>query len=136
MLIKRAGSLILLVVFVLSGTAATKARRIPKGSWGGDQINVTVDSNSATIEYSCARGTINGPLVLDSKGRFKLTGMHMQEHGGPIRNDEGSNAKPAVYTGTVSGKTMNLTVKLTGTNQTIGTFKLTQGQEGKVFRCM
>jgi hypothetical protein len=130
--------IILVVVLISAGVcdAATRTRRIVNGKWGGDQINVTVEANAATIEYSCARGTIKGPLVVDSKGRFKLVGTHTVERGGPVRSDETANSRPAVYTGTINGKTMTLTVKLTDTDETIGTFTLGLGKEGKLFRCM
>ena len=37
-------------------------------------INIEVGEKSATIEYDCASGVINGPLVVDSNGNFKLRG--------------------------------------------------------------
>lgn len=116
--------------------ASTTEQRISSGSWGGDQINVKVETNSATIEYSCAHGTINGPLILDSKGQFTLTGTHTRERGGPTRSDESANAKAAVYTGTVNGKTMTLTVKYADSDEEIGTFKVVLGEEARLFRCM
>ena len=129
------GLVLVLISASLSG-AQSKTRKISNGTWGGEQIKVAVETNSATIEYSCATGTINGPLVFDSKGKFKFSGTHRVERGGPIRSDERSNSRPAIYTGVIKGKTMTLTVKLTDTNETLGTFKLVLGQEARLFRCM
>ena len=130
-----AGSLVLLLVS-FPATAQRKTRSMASGLWGGQHIRVNVSGKSATIEYDCAQGTIAGPLLLDSKGRFKLHGTHLREHGGPIRADETVNGRSAVYTGSISGGRMTMTVKLTGTNETVGTFSLTHGDEGRVFKCM
>ena len=61
---------------------------------------------------------------------------HTRERGGPTRSDESANAQPAVYTGTISGKTINLTVKLSDSDEVIGTFKIVLGEEARLFRCM
>jgi len=123
-------------VSVFVSEAAAKTRKIQAGSWGGDQIKVKVEANNASIEYSCAHGTISGPLVVDSKGRFKLTGTHTAEMGGPTRSDAASRSRPAVYTGTVNGKKMTLTVTLTDSNEVAGTFTVVLGEESRLFRCM
>jgi hypothetical protein len=130
-----AGSLVLLLVS-LSPAKPRRAQRVANGLWGGEHIRINVGPNSATIEYDCAQGTIAGPLLLDSKDRFILHGTHSTEHGGPIRSDETANQRPAVYTGSIRGGRMTLIVKMTGTNETVGTFSLTHGDEGRVFKCM
>ena len=121
---------------VITSVAFVKKKKIADGTWGGEHINLTVNGNSGTIEYDCAKGTITGPLVVDSGGGFKLAGTHTVERGGPIRSDESSNARPAVFTGTVRGETMSLTVTLSDTNENVGTFSLVHGKTGKLFRCM
>jgi hypothetical protein len=136
MLLKGVVTLLLILGVVSIGISQANERRIAEGNWGGDQINVKVEGNTATIEYSCAHGTISGPLALDGNGHFRLEGTHTRERGGPSRSDEGVNAKPAVYTGTVNGKAMTLTVKLKDTDDTIGTFKVVFGEEARLFRCM
>jgi hypothetical protein len=110
-------------------------QRISTGSWGGPHIRIEVGPRSATIEYDCANGTIDGPLTFDSRGRFTWRGTHNREHAGPIRADEGSNGQPAVYTGTVKGDTMVLTLKLAGSNEVIDRFTLKRGGPGRVFKC-
>jgi hypothetical protein len=127
----------LIVVFAYpTAVSAVKVRRMTGGQWGGDHIQMSVEGNSATIEYDCAHGTIKGPLTIDSRGRFSLQGTHVREHGGPIRSDEQPNSQPAQYTGWTDGRKMRLTVKLKGTNEKIGTFNLVRGQEGRIFKCL
>src|SRR6267143_531140 len=98
-----------LTFFLVSSFATTqRIRRISNGNWGGDHIRVEVTGDKATIEYDCANGTIDGPLVVDGKGKFKLSGTHVREHGGPIRRGESGDAHPARYSGWTDGKKMIL----------------------------
>lgn len=120
----------------VSMVQAKKPRTIANGSWGGQHIQMSVSHGSATIEYDCANGTITGPLKIDSRGRFELRGIHHVEHGGPVRIDEKqSGGEPAKYTGWTDGKKMKLTVTLVNSKTEIGTFELTRGDAGRVFKC-
>jgi hypothetical protein len=111
-----------------------KQQRIATGVWGGQHIQIKVGANSATIEYDCARGVIDGPLVTDSDGNFRLHGTHNMERGGPVRADEDSKKTPATYTGSVKGNTMTLTLKLAGSSDE-ETFTLERGKEGEIVKC-
>lgn len=129
--------LMLSLVLVVGGSAAAKPRkmRLATGPWGGLHIRIDVGPGSATIEYDCASGTIDGPLTLDSKGRFTWHGMDHQERPGPTReNDPGSN-RPAIYSGSLKGDRMTLTVKLSDTSEVVGTYTLKRGGFGRVFKC-
>ena len=75
------------------------------------------------------------PLTLN-RGTFDVTGDFVQEHGGPIRSDETVDRQPARYSGTVSGNRMTLLVRLTATGQDLGTYTLTRGVSGRVFKCL
>lgn len=108
-------------------------QRIPAGVWGGEHIRIEVGTKSATIEYDCAHGVIQGPLVVDSHGRFNLRGTHSLERGGPIRADEPERSQPATYTGSITGDRMTLTLKLA--NAEDETFTLERGKEGELFKC-
>ena len=126
------------LVFLLGAAAASKPRRMKRvqtGSWGGPHIRLEVGQGSATVEYDCANGTIEGPLTIDSKGHFNWSGTHNPEHGGPIRVDEKSNSHPAIYTGWVKGDKMTLTLKRANSNEVVDTFTLTRGGGGRIFKC-
>jgi hypothetical protein len=122
---------VLVVVFVIS--CATEMQKIPTGAWGGDHISLEVGSKSASIEYDCAHGTIEGPLVIDANGRFNLRGTHTPERGGPIRADEQSKSQPATFVGSINGNKMTLTLKLEGADDEV--FTLEKGKEANLFKC-
>jgi hypothetical protein len=129
--------IISLVLLIVSSAASRprKMQRLPTGSWGGSHIRIEVGPHSATIDYDCANGTIDGPFTIDSKGRFTWRGTHNREHPGPIRIDEKPDSRPAIYSGWIKGDTMTLTVKLAGTNEVVDTFTLKRGGSGRVFKC-
>ena len=108
-------------------------QRIPTGTWGGEHINMKVGAKSATIEYDCATGVIQGPLVVDRDGNFNLRGTHRMQRGGPVRADETANDHPATYTGSIKGNTMTLNLKLSDSD--VETFTLEKGKEGELVRC-
>jgi len=132
--------LLIISAFVGLGFAgmvqAKKSRTIATGSWGGQHIQMTITNGSARIEYDCANGSIAGPLKIDSRGRFELRGTHNVERGGPTRiDDNGPAGEPAKYTGWTDGKKMKLTVTLVNSKTEIGTFELTRGNMGRIFKC-
>lgn len=128
--------IVLLVVLltVYSVIAETrKMQRIPMGNWGGQHIDMKVGAKSATIEYDCASGVIQGPLVVDSEGNFNLRGIHRMERGGPIRADAKPNEVPATYTGSIKGNRMTLNLKVSDSD--VETFTLEKGKKGELFKC-
>ena len=122
---------LLAVCFVIA--EAGKMQNIPTGNWGGQHINMKVTAKSATIEYDCATGMIQGPLVIDGDGNFNLRGTHRMQRGGPTRADETPNDHPATYTGSIKGNTMTLNLKVSDSDEV--TFTLEKGKEGELFRC-
>jgi hypothetical protein len=125
------------LLMVLAGCSTTTGPDavIMTGSWGGDHAVLDVTATGASIEFDCAHGTLPVPLTLN-RGTFEVTGDYVQEHGGPIRSDETVDRQPARYSGTVSGNTMNLLVRLTEKGQDLGTYTLTRGLSGRVFKCL
>ena len=121
---------------VASLAATKKSKYMRDGEWGGQHIRMSVADGSAQIEYDCGNGTITGPLKVDSRGRFELRGIHNVERGGPARIDDSGNGQAAKYTGWTDGKKMKLTVTLVNSGTEIGTFELTHGSAGRVFKCM
>jgi hypothetical protein len=131
---KGIGVLIVISLLLISTTAKTqKMHRIATGVWGGQHISMKVGAKSATIEYDCANGVINGPLVVNSNGEFSLHGTHSMERGGPIRPNAEPKQHPATYTGSIKGNTMTLTVKLEGSDDE--TFTLEKGNAGELVKC-
>src|SRR5215510_10756286 len=130
---KRIGVLVVLMLLAIAVAARIqKMRHISTGLWGGQHISMKVGAKSATIEYDCANGVIDGPLLVDADGHFNLRGTHRTEHGGPIRADESSKGQPATYTGSINGNTMTLTLKIDDSEAE--TFTLEKGKEGELFK--
>ena len=125
--------LISLVLFISVTATTQNMERIPIGVWGGQHINIEVGEKSARIEYDCANGVIDGPLILDANGNFKLRGTHRVERGGPIRADDDSKGQPASYTGSIKDNTMTLTLKVGDADAE--TFTLEKGKEGELVKC-
>lgn len=136
-LISASMTLVLIATFASTQSSARgrKQYRLAQGTWGGQHLTVTVGESSATIEFDCAHGQIDGPLVTDRRGRFDLKGTYAPEHGGPVRDNEESAGQPVRYTGWTDGKKMTLTVTLAGRKEMLGTFNLTRGAEGRIFKC-
>ena len=125
---------VVILLAVCSVIAVTrKMQHIPAGTWGGQHIQMKVGAKSATIEYDCATGVIEGPLVVDADGNFDLRGTHRMQRGGPTRADESANDRPATYTGSIKGNTMTLNLKISDSDEE--TFTLEKGKEGELFRC-
>src|SRR5436305_11252211 len=103
--------LLVICVLLVSVTAKTqKMRRITTGVWGGEHIRMKVGAKSATIEYDCASGVIDGTLVVDRDGEFNLHGKQKMERGGPVRLGQEPKKLPASYTGRIKDHTLGLTL--------------------------
>lgn len=126
-------SILVLILLTVSVAAMEKMQRIARGVWGGQHIKIEVGTKSAAIEYDCASGVIEGPLVVDANGNFKLHGIHRMERGGPVRADEKPKEIPATYMGSIKGDTMTLTLKIEDADDE--TFTLEKGKPGELFKC-
>ncbi|HEX5884461.1 MAG TPA: hypothetical protein VFY67_07935 [Pyrinomonadaceae bacterium] len=133
MLLHKVFAVVLTISLLLVSVVAQKMNRIPTGVWGGQHIRIEVGAKSATIEYDCATGVIDGPLVVDSNGHFNLHGTHKMERGGPIRQGEEPKQHPAAYTGSIKGDTMTLTLKIADFDAE--TFTLEKGKPGELVKC-
>jgi len=132
--LKTVGAVVVLMLLTISAAAKIqKMRRISTGMWGGEHISMKVGAKSAAIEYDCANGAIDGPLVVDANGHFDLRGTHRMERGGPIRADATPKGHPATYTGSIEGNKMTLTLKI-GDGEP-ETFTLEKGKEGELVKC-
>jgi hypothetical protein len=130
---KSLGVLLLLLLAVSVFGKIQKMQRIAPGLWGGQHISINVGPKYAKIEYDCASGVIDGPLVVDATGHFNLRGTHRMERGGPVRANDNPPEHPATYTGTIKGNTMTLTLKIGDSDEE--TFTLEKGKPGELVKC-
>ena len=104
------------------------------GAWGGAHVGLTLTETNGTISYDCAHGGLGAPVVPDGAGSFDVVGVHVREHGGPIRVGEVPDSLPARYVGQVSGDRMTLRV-VVGPD-TLGPFHLQLGVAPQLVRCL
>jgi hypothetical protein len=104
------------------------------GACGGRSIKLTLTTTGGTVEYDCAHGRIDDPLRPDADGLLRASGVHVREHGGPIREGEVEDVQPAIYVGTVDGDRITLRV-LVGAD-TLGPFSATKGASPQLFKCL
>jgi len=136
MRLSSAGIILLLFGISFGGCAGSNCQTDLVGVWGGDHIGMVVSDSSTTIEYDCAHGTIDEPMIIDENGEFEVRGVHMFEHGGPIRIGEVPDEHPALYQGSIEGEVMTLKVTITDTGKEFGSFTLTLGANPNVFKCL
>lgn len=107
------------------------------GPWGGAHAALTLTDSGGTITYDCAHGGLAAPVRPDGAGHFEVVGVHVREHGGPVRIGEVPDTVPARYVGEVSADRMSLWV-LTGVagTDTLGPFALVRGATPQLFRCL
>ena len=103
------------------------------GVWGGEHIRFDVTEGGARIDLDCAHASVEGKVYVDASGRFSAAATYRRERGGPAREEEEARGERVTLSGRVGGSLMTLTV--TRGRETIGTYKLTRGNEGRVFKC-
>lgn len=119
----------------MSNDNREKAGRVADGNWGGNQVRLDVRQGGADIEFDCAHGTLDAALETDARGRFDVRGSFVRERGGPVRLNEKPDSTPARYSGSVAGDEMTLTVTLENSDESVGTFTLRRGSEGRLRKC-
>ncbi len=130
----------LLFAFLLAGCAVPVPGAAPRpgtaldGSWGGLHAALTLSPAGGSIEYDCAHGMLDAPVVADAGGAFRVPGRHVREHGGPMLQGEVLPSQPAVYEGRVSGSRMELRVRAGA--DTLGPFTLQRGAEAQLMKCL
>ena len=118
------------------GESRTSPPAVVTGEWGGDHAGLIATPDSGTMEYDCAVGRITEPRRPDADGTFSAIGTHTPGRGGPIRIDEMLPKRPARYTGRVGGDKLTLTVVMTDSAVTVGTFELVRGRSPRVLKCL
>jgi hypothetical protein len=105
------------------------------GVWGGEHIRFEVTEAGANVEYDCAHGTVEGKIVVDSRGRFNVYGLHYEERGGPVRPGGEAAGYRVRLSGRVGGSLLKLTVTRAGTRRVVGTFDLARDREPVLVKC-
>ena len=95
---------------------------------------LSLSSVGGTVEYDCAHGRIYQPLTPDDRGEVRATGVHVREHGGPIREGEKEDSLPALYLGVVNGN--QLTMRVVVGPDTLGPFLEARGAPPQLFKCL
>jgi hypothetical protein len=125
--------LVLLASLACAGPSG--AGRIATGPWGGEHVLLTVKDAGADVEFDCAHGRIEEPLVLDDQKQFDARGVFVRERGGPVRQGQTEDTIPARYKGTVNGDAMDLTVTPEGSDS-VGPFSLARGARARLVKCL
>ena len=123
------------VSVALCAMTLVAATRLPlTGEWGGDRARLVLTAAGGRIDYDCGSGTINGPLRLDAKGRFKANGNHEEYASGPTAGDMTPKLRSTVYRGSLHGETLTLVVQVSGQPKP-RTLTLVRGKRVKLIRC-
>ena len=94
-----------------------------------------LEGGLGTIEYDCASGTIDTPVIPAPDGSFAATGTHRTGQGGPIRVGQIFTSDQATYAGKIEKDHMTLSVRLEDGTM-IGPFSLDRGDPGQLTRCL
>jgi hypothetical protein len=128
--------LILLAAANLSGCGTLmEPPKHVTNQWGGPHISLLLEGGLGHIEYDCATGTIDSPLVPGRDGSFTAIGTHRPGSGGPVRVGQIFTSHRATYSGTLVKDQMTLTAQLED-GTVIGPFSLVRGAEGQLMRCL
>ena len=125
----------ILALGLMACTSGTMAEdRVPAGSWGGEHVRLSITDTGGTVEFDCAHGTLDAPLKVDTDGRFNVPGSLMRE-GGPVRPGREEGKQSVRYSGRLDGSIMDLDL-LGEAGDSLGSFRLKLGDQGKLFKCL
>jgi len=130
-------SLALALTALLAGCKSTEPEvQSVTGNWGGTHVGLVLDAAGGRLDYNCAAGTIDGPVILDSQGEFHEKGTHTPGTGGPVQQDQVPPTFPALYHGSVKGERMTLRVIVPSNGTVIGPLELMLGATPVLMRCL
>jgi hypothetical protein len=105
------------------------------GLWGGPHAAVEFQGGLADVEFDCAAGSIDEPIVPGPGGKFLAKGTYRTGATGPIRVGQIFKSQPASYSGEVTKTVMTLNVALED-GTALGPFTLTEGAPPQLTRCL
>ena len=121
---------------VLGACASFPTAGVPlTGEWGGTHVGLRLSPSGGVLEYDCAAGTIDGPLLPLGNGRFEAHGRHTPGWGGPEREGEVRPSFRTRYRGVIQGRRMTLEARVEN-GVLLGPFTLVKGAEPIIFRCL
>jgi hypothetical protein len=120
---------------LLAGCGDLTSFSLSIATWGGSHIAIEITVNGGTVQYDCAMGRIDQPIMV-REGRFDVTGVHWPGQGGPVGVDTTQAGRPARYLGTVRSDRMTLIVILTDTGETLGLYQLRKGASPFIVACL
>ena len=126
-------ALILVVGFAATAACSRSGPDVAEatGTWAGAEAAMKVTTTGAHIEFPCAVGDIPQPLMAGSNGEFSADGVYAIQVG-PANGPQ----QPARYTGRIDNQKMTLSVTLSATSQTFGSFTLTYGSPASFAKCL
>ena len=107
------------------------------GIWGGEGLVMVIGPEGTTLEYDCATGTIDEPIIPDAEGMFEVSGTH-NAPSVPLGMPDAppANIQTAHISGTIEGQTMVVTVTFDVSETVLGPYRLTFGDPGTLFKCL
>lgn len=115
---------------------ASKERTpLTRGTWGGNHIKLIAADDAVMLDFDCAHGRISQVVTADGEGKFTVKGVYVREGPGPIRVGRAPAELAVTYIGVTDGKTMTLTIKISDSDEIIGTYDLTHGNSGRIRKC-
>ena len=120
----------------LTACASVPSAGVPlTGEWGGRHVGLRQSETSGVLDYDCAAGTIDGPLIPRRDGAFEAEGRHTPGTGGPERVGEVRPSYRTRYWGSVRGSRMTLRARMEN-GVLLGPFTLERGAEPILMRCL
>ena len=105
------------------------------GQWGGPHISLVLEGGLGTVEYDCASGTIDTPVIPAPDGSFVATGTHRPGQSGPIRVGQIFTSVRAKYAGKIEKDHMTLERAAGGWNDDWAV-QPDRGAPGQLTRCL
>lgn len=102
------------------------------GMWGGDNAALIADDTSAHVHIGCTSGDVHQPII-PVDGKFSVPGDYDPVVAPLVRYPP--LLHPAVFAGSVSGRTLKLTVTLTDTAVTLGPVYVVYDEQPGLVAC-
>ncbi len=124
------------LLLLAAGCATAPPAGVPlTGRWGGEHVGLELTASGGTVDYDCAAGRIDGPVVPRPDGTFQATGTHTPGTGGPDRVGVVPASFTARYDGAIRGDRLTLQVRVEN-GVLVGPYTLRRDAEPMLLRCL